>query len=91
MIKKQTRMNMNLDLSLIACLFGHSLDQRFDDEEKQHEKESNAKCDHVFTRNRLSFLVSTNGNEGTTKSHTHRAILRFHEFIDKSCLVGIGK
>ena len=37
-IKKQTMIKMNLDLSLTACLFRHSFGQRLNDEEKRHEK-----------------------------------------------------
>ena len=33
-MKKQMMLKMNLDLSFIACLFGQSFDQRFNNEEK---------------------------------------------------------
>ena len=84
-IKEQTIIKMNLDLSLIACVFGHSFDQMLNDEEKTHEKESNAKIYHIFSRNRLAFF-NTNGNAGMTKSHTCKTIPRFHEFVAKSRL-----
>ena len=65
--------------------------KRFYDEEKRHEKKSNAKEHHVFSRNRLSFLFGTSSNAGATKSHMRKTILYLYDFVAKSCLVGTEK
>ena len=54
---------MNMDLSLMADLFGASFDQRFNEEEKRCEKETNLNFYYVRSINRLKLIFSRDNNE----------------------------
>ena len=53
-MKKHTTIKMNLDVSLIACLFGHSIDEKFRDEEKRCEGNDNTNY-IMFTQKSIEF------------------------------------
>ena len=88
LIKKQTILKLNLDLSLISYLFRKNLNQRFNKDEKQHKnKDSNVKYFYIYSRNRLSYLFSTDGNSSITTTYTYKTIPYFYEFFAKVYLV----
>ena len=66
---------MNLDLSLIACLFREAFDQRLTINEKQHKNnKSKMKYFHIYSWNQLSYLFSTESNSSITTSYAHKTI-----------------
>ena len=79
---------MNLDLSLLAYLFGESFNQRLNENKKIHENnKANAIYYCVKSQNRLSYLFSTENNSSITTSHVHKIIVPFHEFTAKVHLI----
>ena len=79
---------MNLDLSLMACLFREAFDWRLTINEKRHENDkSNMKYFHIYSWNQLSYLFSTKSNSSITTSYIYKTIPQFYEFTAKVYLV----
>ena len=64
-LKKQTLMQMSMDLSLMIHLFGESTYYRF-----ELSKENNAvKLCHTCSKNRINFIFDTSASESITAFH----------------------
>ena len=75
LIKRQTVIKMNFDLSLMAYMFSEKLNRRFINAEKQFSNdESKIKFFHINSRSRIKYIFSSGNSLDITARFIYKII-----------------